>query len=87
MESAIRWSPSSTAAEQRFLSVDVTGKAFRLCRVTGFDGKNVRHEVVSTLTNTPPFRAFDWSTSNENLISVGQSSGEATILRLDADPK
>ncbi|KAJ5988736.1 hypothetical protein N7481_003946 [Penicillium waksmanii] len=87
MESAIRWSPSSTAAEQRFLSVDVTGKSFRLCRVTGFDSKKVRHEVVSTLTNTPSFRAFDWSTSNENLIAVGQSSGEATILRLDADPK
>ncbi|KAJ5103286.1 hypothetical protein N7532_003815 [Penicillium argentinense] len=87
MESAIRWSPSSSAAEQRYLSVDVTGKSFRLCRVTGFDGWNVRHDVLSTLTNVPPFRAFDWSTSNENLIAVGQSSGEATILRLDADPK
>ena len=87
MESAIRWSPSSTAAEQRFLSVDVAGKAFRLCRVAGFDGGKVQHEVISTLANTPPFRAFDWSTSNENLIAVGQSSGEATILRLDADPK
>ncbi|KAJ5590489.1 hypothetical protein N7450_004461 [Penicillium hetheringtonii] len=87
MELAIRWSPSSTAAEQRFLSVDVAGKAFRLCRVAGFDGGKVRHEVISTLANTPPFRAFDWSISNENLIAVGQSSGEATILRLDADPK
>ncbi|KAJ5212308.1 uncharacterized protein N7498_003954 [Penicillium cinerascens] len=87
MESAIRWSPSSTAAEQRFLSVDVTGKSFRLCKVTGFDGQNLRHEVLSTLTDVPLFRAFDWSTSNENLIAVGQSSGEATILRLDADAK
>ncbi|CAI7579890.1 unnamed protein product [Penicillium palitans] len=87
MESAIRWSPTSSAAEQRFLSVDVTGKSFRLCRVTGFDGKNLRHEVLFTLTNVPGFRAFDWSTSNENLIAVGQSSGEATILRLDGDAK
>ncbi|KAJ5609797.1 hypothetical protein N7528_010364 [Penicillium herquei] len=87
MESAIRWSPSSTTAEQRFLSVDVTGKAFRLCRVTGFDGRNVQHEVLSHLRDVPLFRAFDWSTSNENLIAVGQSSGEATILRLDADSK
>ncbi|OGE58251.1 hypothetical protein PENARI_c001G00856 [Penicillium arizonense] len=87
MESAIRWSPTSSATDQRFLSVDVTGKSFRLCRVTGFDGKNLRHELLSTLTNVPGFRAFDWSTSNENLIAVGQSSGEATILRLDGDSK
>lgn len=87
MESAIRWSPSSTAAEQRFLSVDVTGKSFRLCKVTGFDGRKLRHEVLSTLADVPLFRAFDWSTPNENLIAVGQSSGEATILRLDADAK
>jgi WD40 repeat protein len=87
MESAIRWSPTSTAAEQRFLSVDVTGKAFRLCRITGFDGRNIQHEVLSHLKDVPLFRAFDWSISNENLIAVGQSSGEATILRLDADQK
>ena len=87
MESAIRWSPSSTAAEQRFLSVDVTGKSFRLCRVTGFSGKNIQHEVLSSIKDVPPFRAFDWSTSNQSLIAVGQSSGEATILRLDADSK
>lgn len=87
MESAIRWSPSSTAAQQRFLSVDVTGKSFRLCKVTRFDGRNLEHEVISTLRDVPSFRAFDWSISNENLIAVGQSSGEATILRLDADPK
>jgi WD40 repeat protein len=89
MESAIRWSPSSTTAEQRFLSVDVTGKAFRLCKVTGHSAsdKTLRHEVLSTLIDVPSFRAFDWSTSNENLIAVGQSSGEATILRLDASAK
>lgn len=89
MESAIRWSSSSTATEQRFLSVDVTGKAFRLCKVTGYEASNrtVQHEVLSSLTDVPSFRAFDWSTSNENLIAVGQSSGEATILRLDASVK
>lgn len=87
MESAIRWSTSSTAAEQHFLSVDVTGRVFRFCRVTGFDGGNIQHDVLSTLADVPTFRAFDWSISNENLIAVGQSSGEATILRLDAGPK
>ncbi|CAL5870118.1 uncharacterized protein PFLUO_LOCUS4353 [Penicillium psychrofluorescens] len=87
MESAIRWSPSSSAAEQRFLSVDVTGKSFRLCKVTGFNGRALQHELLSTLTDVPLFRAFDWSTSNEDLIAVGQSSGEATILRLDGNSK
>ncbi|KAJ5095801.1 hypothetical protein NUU61_005157 [Penicillium alfredii] len=87
MESAVRWSPTSSATEQRFLSVDVTGKSFHLCKVAGFDGKALRHEVLTTLTDVPLFRAFDWSTSNENLIAVGQSSGEATVLRLDANAK
>ncbi|KAJ5174938.1 uncharacterized protein N7482_000815 [Penicillium canariense] len=89
MESAIRWSSSSTVTDQRFLSVDVTGKAFRLCRVLGYStyDRTLRHEVLSTLIDVPLFRAFDWSTSNENLIAVGQSSGEATILRLDASAK
>ncbi|KAE8358738.1 WD40 repeat-like protein [Aspergillus caelatus] len=82
METAIRWSPSSTTAEQRFLSVDVAGKAFRLCRVTSFDGQNLEHEVLAAHTKVPAFRAFDWSPADESLVAVGQSSGDATILRL-----
>ncbi|KAL4890772.1 WD40 repeat-like protein [Aspergillus ambiguus] len=85
METAIRWAPSSTAAEQRFLSVDVTGKAFRLCRVTSFDGRNLEHEVLSTHTKVPAFRAFDWSPIDESLVAVGQSSGDATILRMNSE--
>ncbi|KAI9928884.1 hypothetical protein MW887_002107 [Aspergillus wentii] len=85
MESAIRWSPSSTTAEQRFLSVDVTGREFRLCKVTSFDGRNLDHEVLSTHTKVPAFRAFDWSPVDESLIAVGQSSGDATILRMGGD--
>lgn len=82
MEAAIRWSPSSTTTEQRFLLADVTGKSFRLCKVTAFDGKNIQHEVLSTHTRVPSFRAFDWSPLDESLVAVGQSSGDATILRL-----
>ncbi|PLB45674.1 WD40 repeat-like protein [Aspergillus steynii IBT 23096] len=85
METAIRWSPSSTTAEQRFLSVDVTGKAFRLCRVTSFDGQTLDHEVLSTHTKVPAFRAFDWSPVDESLVAVGQSSGDATILRMNSE--
>ncbi|THC89417.1 hypothetical protein EYZ11_011133 [Aspergillus tanneri] len=85
METAIRWSPSSTTAEQRFLSVDVTGKIFRLCRVTSFDGHTLDHQVLSTHTKVPAFRAFDWSPVDESLVAVGQSSGDATILRMSSD--
>ncbi|KAL1989306.1 hypothetical protein VTN96DRAFT_68 [Rasamsonia emersonii] len=85
METAIRWSPSSTAREQRFLYVDVTGRSFRLCRVTSFDGRNLDYEVLSTHHKVPGFRAFDWSTADESLIAVGQSSGEVTLLRMDGD--
>jgi WD40 repeat protein len=86
METAIRWSPFSTTREQRFLYVDVTGKSFRLCRVDSFDGtKNLDYEVLSTHLKVPGFRAFDWSTADESLIAVGQSSGEVTLLRMDQD--
>jgi WD repeat-containing protein mio len=85
METAIRWSPSSTTTDPRFLSVDVAGKSFKLCKITSFDGKNVDYEVLSTHLKVPAFRAFDWSTSDESLIAVGQSSGEATILRMGDD--
>ncbi|KAE8306322.1 KptA family-domain-containing protein [Aspergillus transmontanensis] len=85
METAIRWSPSSTTAEQRFLSVDVVGKAFRLCKVTSFDGQNLEHEVLAAHTKVPAFRAFDWSPADESLVAVGQSSGDATILRLNSE--
>ncbi|PWY91080.1 WD40 repeat-like protein [Aspergillus heteromorphus CBS 117.55] len=85
MEKAIRWSPSSTTSEQRFLSVDVSGKTFRLCKVTSFDGRRLQHEVLSTHTKVPAFRAFDWSPVDESLVAVGQSSGDATILRLNTE--
>lgn len=85
METAIRWAPSSTTEEQRFLLVDVSGKSFRHCRVTGFDGKSLEHEVLSTHTKVPSFRAFDWSSVDESLIAVGQSSGDATILRMGGE--
>lgn len=86
METAIRWSPYSTTREQRFLYVDVTGKSLRLCRVDSFDGRKVLdYEVLSTHLKVPGFRAFDWSTADESLIAVGQSSGEVTLLRMDED--
>ncbi|KAL8869486.1 MAG: hypothetical protein Q9174_004237 [Haloplaca sp. 1 TL-2023] len=82
-ENAIRWSPSSTLEEQRFLLVDVTGCSFRHCKVESYDGKHLRYETVSRNTRVPAFRAFDWSPHNESIFAVGEWSGAATVLRLD----
>ncbi|KAL4937768.1 hypothetical protein BDV06DRAFT_202225 [Aspergillus oleicola] len=84
MDRAIRWSPSSTPTHQRFLLADVTGQQFRLCDVSSISGpkKHLTYSVLSTHTKVPAFRAFDWSPLDESLVAVGQSSGDATILRI-----
>ncbi|KAF3895519.1 Ubiquitin-protein ligase E3 [Trichophyton interdigitale] len=87
METAVRWSPSSTLDDQRFLYVDIPGKSFNLCKVTSRDDVlgTLKYDVLSSRHSVPPFRAFDWSSADENLAVVGQSSGEAAVLRLDDD--
>ena len=83
METAIRFSQNSIAgAEQRFLNVDVVGKSFKLCKITDRGEKNLRYKTVTSSTKVPPFRAFDWHPVNENLIVVGQASGEATLINI-----
>lgn len=83
METAIRWSGSSTLSEQRFLIVDVNGRTFRRCKVGDYDGAKLQHQVLSTYSKVPAFRAFDWAPHDEKLAAVGQWSGELTILRID----
>ena len=83
METAIRWSPSSTAAQQRFLIADVVGRTFRHCKVVDYDGQTLHWEILTRHNKVPVFRAFDWSPFNEALVAVGQWSGETTILNLD----
>lgn len=83
METAIRWSGSSTLSEQRFLIVDVNGRTFRRCKVSDYDGSKLQHQVLSTYSKLPAFRAFDWAPHDERLAAVGQWSGELMILRID----
>lgn len=83
METAIRWSPSSTTSDQRFLIADVNGRAFKHCKVENYDGKTLQYETISTHRAVPAFRAFDWSPQDEAIVAVGQWSGEATVLRID----
>ncbi|KAI4195749.1 MAG: hypothetical protein LQ350_007030 [Teloschistes chrysophthalmus] len=83
METAVRWSPSSSIDEQRFLLVDVTGCSFRHCKVESYDGKNLRYATLSRNRRVPHFRAFDWSPHDESIVAVGEWSGSATVLRID----
>ena len=83
METAIRWSGSSTLAEQRFLIVDVNGRSFKRCQISNYDGTTLQHKEISTYSNVPAFRAFDWAPHDEKLAAVGHWSGEVTILRID----
>ncbi|KAL9029091.1 MAG: hypothetical protein Q9196_002634 [Gyalolechia fulgens] len=82
METAIRWSSSSTVNEQRFLLVDVSGRSLRHCIVENYDGKDLTYQTLSVTRNLPAFRAFDWSPHNESILAVGEWSGSATVLRL-----
>ena len=79
----MRWSENSIDGNERFLYVDVAGKSLRLCRIQTRKSGKFEYQTVSTHTKVPSFRAFDWSPSNEALVAVGQSSGEATVLRID----
>jgi WD repeat-containing protein mio len=87
METALRWSPKSNASEQRLLFVDVVGRSFKLCRINGYKNAKVSYDIISTQTKVPAFRAFDWCPFNESLVAVGQSSGEATVLRIGGAPQ
>ncbi|KAI4165335.1 MAG: hypothetical protein LQ342_001203 [Letrouitia transgressa] len=85
METAIRWSSSSTLEEQQFLIADVNGRTFKHCRVKEAGGKELSHEILSTHHKVPAFRAFDWSPYDQALVAVGQWSGEATVIRLNEE--
>jgi WD40 repeat protein len=83
MEAAIRFSQNSLpGSQQRFLYVDVVGKSFRLCNITGHAKDDLQYDTIYTSTKVPAFRAFDWHPSNEDLVVVGQAGGEATLLNI-----
>ncbi|KAI9736685.1 MAG: hypothetical protein M1834_000889 [Cirrosporium novae-zelandiae] len=84
METAIRWSPHSTASDQRFLLVDVPRRELKLCRPTSplKTNQQVHFDTLATHGKVPIFRTFDWHPTNDRLVAVGISSGEATVLRL-----
>ena len=87
METAVRWSPSSSTSEQRFLLADVNGRTIKICKIDYYDGKELRSETISIARKVPQFRAFDWSSKDEAVVAVGQWSGETTVLRIGDRPQ
>lgn len=63
--------------------VEVVAKSFKLCRVKSRRRGVLQYEIISEHSKVPAFRAFDWSPTHEGVVAVGQSSGEATVLRID----
>jgi WD40 repeat protein len=86
METAIRYSQNAAGEDEHFLYVDVTGRSLQLSRITSRKNGKVRFESVGAPVKTPMFRAFEWSPIDESLVVVGQSSGEATLLRIAGPP-
>ena len=83
MEKAVRWSPSSTLSEQRFLVADVKDRLFKLFKVDEYDGRTLSFSTTLTYSKVPGFRAFDWAPHDESIVAVGSWSGEVTVLRID----
>ncbi|KAL7273814.1 hypothetical protein RUND412_003305 [Rhizina undulata] len=78
----LRWSPHSTGDTQRFLKLNSRENELCLYQVTGTKGKELQAEVVAKHTRIPYIRCMDWSPVEEDLITIGQFSGEALLVRL-----
>lgn len=83
MDAAIRYSPHSTPAQQRFLVLKPARHMLKFYQVEGVKGKQVHYTQLSQHTDFSNVRAFDWSPTEEAIVAVGLSSGEAALLRID----
>ena len=86
METAIKWSPTSTLSSQRFLFADVSGRSFSLGTITQYDSTatpKLRYDLAPALRRVPAFRALDWAPYDDNLVAVGTPAGETSVLRID----
>jgi hypothetical protein len=85
MDAAIRWSPHATLDSPQFLIVDVVGNRLQLCEIKTLDSKIIRYKKISQRDKLKNYTAFDWSKTEPNFVAIGQASGEACLIRLDAD--
>ncbi|KAI9806374.1 MAG: hypothetical protein M1825_006489 [Sarcosagium campestre] len=85
MEVAIRWSPHSSRAQQRFLILNLVERSIKLHQVDAVRGKHIQVHQISQHDQFPNVRAFDWSPTEEGVVAVGLPTGEASLLRVDDD--
>lgn len=84
METAIRWSPFSTADQQRFLIADVAGNNLQFCEIVARSGNRLDYRTIHEVSKLPNFTAFDWSRHDESVVAIGTSGGEARVVRVDS---
>ncbi|KAI9884618.1 MAG: hypothetical protein M1823_003605 [Watsoniomyces obsoletus] len=83
MDAVVRYSPHSSASQQRFLILKPTQHSLQFYRVKDVRGSTIDYKQLSQHTDFPTVRAFDWSPSDEAIVAVGLSTGEAALLRID----
>lgn len=83
MEAAIRWSPLSTDQNRRFLLADVAGNSLTLYQANSLTKHHVSYKKVAHRDKVANFSAFDWSRTDDSLIALGLSSGEALLLKIE----
>ncbi|KAG0640454.1 hypothetical protein HOY80DRAFT_1069223 [Tuber brumale] len=84
----IRWSPHSRPDNQRFLKIvgrnsrDHELSLFTVSHQKSANARDVKIKLVAKHTKVPFFRCIDWSPCDEDVVAVGQPSGEAVLLRI-----
>ncbi|PWW73390.1 hypothetical protein C7212DRAFT_359727 [Tuber magnatum] len=84
----IRWSPHSRPDNQRFLKIvgrnnrDYELSLFTVSHQKRVDAKDVEIKLVAKHTKVPLPRCIDWSPYDEDVVAVGQPSGEVVLLRI-----
>ncbi|KAF2151016.1 hypothetical protein K461DRAFT_295110 [Myriangium duriaei CBS 260.36] len=85
MEAAIRWARGPSPDTQRFLLVDVAGNSITLNESRTEQSGDLVSERIARYDKVPNFTAFDWSKSDTGLLALGLSSGDASLLSIDAE--
>ncbi|KAG9728962.1 WD40 repeat-like protein, partial [Aureobasidium melanogenum] len=83
MEAAIRWSPLSSPDEARFLLADVAGNALTLYQTQSLNRHGIQYKPIARREKVNNFTAFDWSRTDDSLVALGLSSGNAELYRFD----
>lgn len=83
MDAAVRYSPHSTPAQQRYLILKPAQHDLRFYQVEKLKGRTVKSRQLAQHSELANVRAFDWSPTEEAIVAVGLSSGEAALLRID----